>query len=291
MYMLPRIAQKRRCWMFAAQCAGLFALWLIFFPLVAQGALPGREPAAISPSQDFDFGENNPDVYLCMGDSITFGAGVASEESYPAVLQQLLGKTVINDGVSGSRSTLGVTRVNGLLQRYKPGYLLILYGVNDIGERDNADILENLRFMVRAAKENQTIPVVATLTPVFGPRGWKTRGVMDLNQRIRVMATEEGILLVDLEEAFAWDASLISDNGIHPNKDGYFLLAKTFFDTLKEDPGSSGGGGCVVGGGKGSYDLLVLLGFLGLYAAWNVSKRSRCPTRLDQHQNHYQRYS
>ncbi|PTN36502.1 GDSL-type esterase/lipase family protein [Desulfonatronum sp. SC1] len=264
----------------------LFAFFLVITPLSARSSQPTGDPLTATAKAEHDFGSNNPDVYVSMGDSITYGAGVPTTQSYPSVLQGFLGKTVINEGVSGSRSSLGVARVNDILRRYTPGYLLILYGVNDIGERHNDDILEDLRFMVHAAKVNQTIPAIATLTPVFGERGWKRGGVIDLNHKIRAMAAEESILLADLEEAFAWDASLISsENGIHPTSQGYNLIAKTFYEVLEEQqPGSSGGGGCVVGGGKGSYDLLVLMGLLGLYAAWSVSIRKRRPARFNQHQ-------
>ncbi|PTN36497.1 GDSL-type esterase/lipase family protein [Desulfonatronum sp. SC1] len=260
-------------------CALFFCI--VHLPLNALAVKLDSSNATTKSTQDFDFGNNNPNVYVSMGDSITYGAGVPSMQSYPSILQGFLGKTVINEGVSGSRSSLGVARVNDILRRYTPGYLLILYGVNDIGERHNDDILEDLRFMVHAAKVNQTIPAIATLTPVFGERGWKRDGVIDLNHKIRAMAAEESILLADLEEAFAWDASLISsENGIHPTSQGYNLIAKTFYEVLEEEqPGSSGGGGCVVGGGKGSYDLLVLMGLLGLYAAWSVSIRKRRPAR------------
>lgn len=194
-------------------------------------------------SQSHDFGDNNPDVYVSLGDSITRGYGLNNySESYPAKLQELLGKTVINEGISGSKSYQGASRVGRVLQRHKPGYLLTLYGVNDIGERSNDSIINSLRQIIHSAKNNKTIPVIATLTPVFGSRGWKEPHLRDLNIKIRSLAKEEGILLADLEEAFAWDSTYLLNDGLHPNSKGHELMAQTFYKTLQESPSSSGGG-------------------------------------------------
>lgn len=195
------------------------------------------------PDISHDFGDNSPDVYVCFGDSITKGVFLSnSAEAYPARLQALLGKTVINEGINGSRSYQGANRVAQVLNRHKPGYLLTLYGVNDIGERSNEAILKSLRHIIQSARNNKTIPVIATLTPVFGGRAWKEPSVRDLNERIRAMAGEENIPLADLEKAFDWDHSMFPD-GLHPNARGHELIAQTFYEVLKSKP-SSGGGGC-----------------------------------------------
>jgi lysophospholipase L1-like esterase len=223
-----------------------------------------------------DFGNNNPYVYVCFGDSITVGYNVKHNETYPAKLQELLGKTVINEGISGSTSYYGALRVGSVLQKHKPGYLLTLYGVNDIGGRTNTDIINSLREIIQTAKNNQTIPVIATLTPVFGQRAWKAPHVRNLNENIRILAKEENILLVDLENAFNWNEKLIDSNGIHPNPLGYELIAKTFYNALEDSSTGSGGGGCTIkDNGEMGYEWFFLFTLLFIKVAWNAYRNKQ----------------
>ncbi|MBT7953467.1 MAG: arylesterase, partial [Gammaproteobacteria bacterium] len=46
-------------------------------------------------------------VILAFGDSLTHGNGAATEESYPAVLQKLSSRKVINAGISGEQTDPG----------------------------------------------------------------------------------------------------------------------------------------------------------------------------------------
>ncbi len=204
--------------------------------LAAAVGMAGCEGSSESHIWDgHDFGSNDANLYIAVGDSITSGYGLESvAEAYPSKLSGMLGKSVVNHGVQGSESWYGAENVYSVLGTYKPGYLLILYGVNDlILAHDRDSILTNLRTMVSAAKANQTIPVLATLTPVFE---WYTvieGEVAALNASIRLMGAEENVHIVDLERAFNWNSDYMDADGLHPNSQGHDLMASSFYDVLK----------------------------------------------------------
>ncbi len=229
---------------FVLGSAALILLFINTLCLAQNPEIPSLSNITIEQPPEHDFGDNNPDVFLCMGDSITSGFNVSGSDTYPAKLQSLLGRTVINEGLGGARSSYGVRMIRTYLNRYKPGYVLILFGVNDIGEEHLSTILNNLRTMVWDSKNNKSLPIIATLTPVFGSRAWKASFILSLNEEIRKMAKEEEILLADLEVAFNWDENYFPD-GLHQNSAGNEIIANTFFEVIKsfEDAGSTGGGG------------------------------------------------
>jgi acyl-CoA thioesterase-1 len=180
-----------------------------------------------SDSSTPDVGDNDPMLCVAVGDSITDGLdGIG----YPEILAAMSGKTVINFGEQGQTSEGGIRTTPSALSQ-QPGFLLILYGANDVlRSRSNSLIIENLRTIIRLAKDNQTIPVIATLTPIIG-RGFSS-AVESLNRDIRALANEEAARLVDLEEAFGGDPSLLLSDGLHPNNDGEELMAKAFANKL-----------------------------------------------------------
>ncbi|MBP7829475.1 MAG: discoidin domain-containing protein [Kiritimatiellae bacterium] len=179
---------------------------------------------------------NNPNVYLAMGDGITKGSPPTIGDPWPPRLDRLLGsgKTVINEGKSGSRVGYGSYKVSSYLSQYQPGYLLILYGTNDIGIGNDINyIIGELRDMIRAAKGRYTVPIVGTLPPVFNGYG---SGLNTLNSRIRDLARSEGIICADVSSAFNNKRSLIMSDGLHPTPEGQQLIAKTFYNAIKVAP-------------------------------------------------------
>ena len=144
-----------------------------------------------------DAGGNQTNVIVCIGDSIT-------ERYYPPYLADETGMTVVNAGVGGEGSAEAAARAPAVLAKYRPAYLCILTGINDIsdGNASITAIAANIGSIVNAARANHTIPIVGTLTPLTGTRHeWADDGAA-CSQLIRALAAQTGTRLADVAAAF-----------------------------------------------------------------------------------------
>ena len=164
---------------------------------------------------------------LAFGDSLTYGYGAVSS-AYPSVLQQLTKRRVINAGISGEVSAVGLQRFSKLLEQHHPSLVILCHGGNDILRGKSQDLLkENLRKMIRLAKK-QSAQVLLVGVPRFGIFGAKTLPLY------KDLATEESVMYEgEVLEIIENDASLKSDQ-IHPNAQGYKMMAEYFNRVLKE---------------------------------------------------------
>lgn len=182
-------------------------------------------------SGGWDFGGNDPNLVVCLGDSITQGYRCVGAP-YPSRLAAYSGKTVLNYGVGGAGASHGVSRTGAALAR-KPGHVCILFGANDcIAKTPAASSTESLRRIVRACKANKSRPIVATPTPTSGFYMGCNPRLKALSAAIRTMAKEEGVPCVDLNGAFGDGEGLLVDDGLHMTDAGSDLIARKFNSKL-----------------------------------------------------------
>lgn len=166
-------------------------------------------------------------VILAFGDSLTNGNGAKEGESYPAVLESLTGRKVINAGVSGEESTEGLARLPDVLEEYQPKLLILCHGGNDLLRKKNAAKMEtNVRAMIQLAKD-KNIPVVLLGVPKPGLFLSTAEVYKSIAESTNVVFIEN--LVLDVLK----DKTLKSDT-VHPNKDGYRVMADTINSVLQE---------------------------------------------------------
>jgi lysophospholipase L1-like esterase len=173
-----------------------------------------------------DFGDNDPNKVVALGDSITHGY-LAGVTPYPAILGSMIGKNVINAGVPGNKSSDGLSRTGSLLSRHQPGYMIILLGSNDaIHDQPTETTINNLRAIAGAAQANKTIPILSTLPPMTGPHAAFQGNVDSLNRDIPTLAKELGVRCVRLDSAVKPGG--LSSDGLHPNQAGQQQIATAY---------------------------------------------------------------
>ena len=175
---------------------------------------------------------------LAFGDSLTAGYGLDPGEAYPALLESIARDegfhlSVRNAGLSGETTAGGLRRLGWVL-RQPVDVLILALGANDALRGQDPEAAEkNLRGMIQQARDaypDVTILLAGMLAP---PNlGADYRKAFDgIFPRI---AEEEGVLLVPfLLEGVAGDASLNLADGIHPNREGQRIIARTVWVELR----------------------------------------------------------
>jgi len=166
-------------------------------------------------------------VVLAFGDSLTFGTGAQAETSYPAVLEQLIGRTVVSAGVPGEVSAAGLERLAAALDEHQPALLILCHGGNDfLRKLGDAQAAENLRAMIRLARQ-RGINVVLIAVPKPGLLPSPPDFYADIAKEFG-LPYEEAALTAILR-----DKELKSDVA-HPNAKGYARLAEAVAALLKK---------------------------------------------------------
>jgi acyl-CoA thioesterase-1 len=171
-------------------------------------------------------------VVLAFGDSVTYGTGASRGEDYPARLAALTGRRVRNAGIPGDTALEARSRIAEALAESGAALAIIELGGNDfLQRRSSAEVKEDLRAIIAAARAAEAIPVLVSV-PEISILG-AVSGRLSDSPIYAALAEEEQVLLVD--DVFAEvlsDPSLRADP-IHPNAAGYRKLAARIAETLE----------------------------------------------------------
>jgi acyl-CoA thioesterase-1 len=173
-------------------------------------------------------------VILAVGESTTAGYGVPRDKSWPAQLQALLDAEglhyrVVNRGRSGSTTTMALDTLSAGLA-LEPRFVVIALGGNDRSMRlPRNKTKENLRRMV-------SLYVSAGAMVFLAERGVAVDGDTDdaTASLFAELAAEEGAVLIpSLREGLAGDDTLLLSDGVHPNAEGYAIIAARMRELLR----------------------------------------------------------
>jgi acyl-CoA thioesterase I len=164
---------------------------------------------------------------IAFGDSLTAGYGASAGEDYPSRLAILIGKPVINAGVSGDTTESALARVDADVLARDPRVVIIGLGGNDfLRGVPIASTEANLRSIIRKVQGSGAMVVLLGFRfPSFTASYEKTYE--------KVAAEEKCLLVPDLLDGILSDASLKSDE-IHPNGRGYQIMADRVSGPLRK---------------------------------------------------------
>ena len=162
---------------------------------------------------------------VAFGDSLTAGYGAGGEQnSYPAVLAQLSGKTVINLGLSGDTAVAAPSRLSQVLEE-NPDMVLIEFGGNDrirgLRVGDAARAISQIVDAVQAAG------AVAVIVDTGGPQ------MEAYTRAYKKIAKEKHVLFVPGIMKGIFNKRELKSDMIHPNAAGYNLIAQRVYKAIK----------------------------------------------------------
>jgi len=173
---------------------------------------------------------------VCIGDSITSGQYLPSEQAWPAVLAELTGHEVLNAGVANETTRQGLERFPRHVQERSPDVVIIQFGLNDCNrwKTDNGlprvslgAYRENLIEMVERVQAFNAEPLIYDLTPT-------KKSAQHRRDRLAYR-----YVIAEITEEF--DVEFISNplaakhlfDDIHPNAEGHRLLARRVANCLR----------------------------------------------------------
>lgn len=173
---------------------------------------------------------------VAFGDSLTSGHRLPAEHAYPALLQKRLEDanipgTVINHGVSGDTTAGGVRRLERALAE-QPQILIVELGANDgLKGVPVSQVRTNLETIIAAAQK-QGVRVLLCAMDALPVNGWQY--TIDFHNLYFELADKHKVPLVPfLLGGILGNRDLMSDDGVHPNREGAKVLADSIWPYLR----------------------------------------------------------
>ncbi len=162
---------------------------------------------------------------VCFGDSLTSGTGASQGMDYPAQLSRMIGLPVMNAGVPGDTTARALKRLDGLLDM-QPRAVLITLGGNDLKNGvSRQTAFDNLRAIIRSIQAEGALVIIGGIDIPFYAKGF--------GGAYRELAEETGsVLIPNVFAGIMGTRSLMSDP-IHPNSQGYTVMAQHFYRALQ----------------------------------------------------------
>jgi lysophospholipase L1-like esterase len=171
-----------------------------------------------------------PGRVVFLGDSITDGWKLA--QSFP-------GKPYVNRGISGQTTAQMLVRLFPDVINLRPRALIVLAGTNDIARNTGMQTLEmigqNVQAITELAQAHGIKVILCSVMPVsdYTARKQTERrppaDILKLNAWLKEYAAKSGAIYADYFAATADGSGLlkqeISQDGLHPNGQGYALMA------------------------------------------------------------------
>lgn len=176
------------------------------------------------------------DNLLVLGDSISAGYGLDKpEQGWVALLRERLrplGLEVVNASISGDTTAGGLQRLDDLLEREKPAWVLVELGGNDgLRGLTPAQMEANLTLIIdksRAAGARMLL-LGMRIPPNYGKR------YADMFQQVygKVAEARKVALVPFLLDGVGGQDELMQQDGIHPNVAAQPLMLEQVWKTLE----------------------------------------------------------
>jgi len=173
---------------------------------------------------------------VAFGNSLTAGLGLPLNQSYPAILQELLQTDgykyeVINAGVSGDTTSGGVRRLEWSLEG-DVRFLILELGGNDILRGQPVDLIKkNLAQMIETARSRG---ITVLLAGMEAPTNAGPEYGQEVHQAYVDLEKQHDVIFIPFVlKDLVGSEKLIQQDGTHPTAEGTRLIAKMVYERLK----------------------------------------------------------
>jgi len=183
-------------------------------------------------------GEAPKPVIVCLGDSLTAGLGLLTEQAYPHLLEAKFTAEgyeveVLNAGINGDTSAGGLRRVEPLLGADVAVLVLALGGNDALRGLSAAQTYDNLAGIIELA-DAERIPVVLTGMEAPPNLGDDYRDAFrEAYIRLARDYRDAVVWVPFLLEGVAGQPALNQADGIHPNPKGAQVIADLLYPKLR----------------------------------------------------------
>lgn len=197
-----------------------------------------RESDKPSDTEEVKSTEEEREVIVFFGNSLSAGYGLKPEQSFPALIQDRIDSLgypyeVVNAGVSGETTSGGASRVDWVLRRPVDIFVLELGGNDGLRGIPPEESRKNLQTIIDKVKDRHPDAEII-LAGMEAPPNMGPEFTRDFRRIYPELAAENDVTLLPfLLEGVGGESSLNQADGIHPNEEGARIVAENVWEVLE----------------------------------------------------------